>query len=367
MAGATGMRVTVVGAGNAGCAAAADLAQAGAEVTLYELPRFAGNLEPVRVRGGIRLVNRRMDGTGREGEARLTELTTDAACAARAAGVILVATQAAAHEEVAQTFAPYLSPGQAIVLFTGYGGTLLVRKVLREAGTPPDVLLGETVTLPYLCRLDGPAQVHMHGKEYKAIPTAALPATDTKRLIDRLHPLYPMLVPAGNVLETALLNSNVTRHTVGTLLNIGRIEYAQGEFWIYREAFTPAVWRVHDALDAEKMALLRALGLPPRSFREYRQLVMDLSFEEQAATGSKGPSSADTRYLTEDVPMGLVFFASLGEALGVPTPTARALIHLASLIGQTDYRATGRTLERLGVGSLTPAQLRAYVERGDEA
>jgi glycosyltransferase involved in cell wall biosynthesis len=71
-----------------------------------------------------------------------------------------------------------------------------------------------------------------------------------------------MLVPAGNVLETALLNSNVTRHTVGTLLNLGRIEAAQGDFWIYREAFTPAVWRIHDALDAEKMALLAALGLP---------------------------------------------------------------------------------------------------------
>ena len=361
------MRVTVVGAGNAGCAAAADLTLGGATVTLYELPRFAANLSPIRERGSIRLINNRVDGTGRQGEARLAATTADVSQAARGADIIFIATQAAGHEEVARVFAPHVQPGQVVVLFTGYGGSLLVRKVFRESGVPAGVRVAETVTLPYLCRLQGPSEVEMHGKGYKAIPVAALPASDTQRVLERLRSLYPILVPAGNVLETALLNSNVTRHTVGTLLNIGRIEYARGEFWIYREAFTPAVWRVFDALDGEKMAMLHALGLPARSFLEYRRTVIDLSLEEQAATGSKGPISADTRYLTEDVPMGLVFFASLGELLGVPTPTARALIHLASVLGQRDYWAAGRTMERLGLAGLTAEQLRAYVERGDES
>ena len=358
------MRVTVVGAGNAGCTIAADLAVAGIEVTLYELPRFAANLEPLRERGRIHLRNNRMDKTGRQGEARLARLTTDAREAASSAEIILVATQALGQEEVARVFAPHLRSGHLLLLFTGYGGSLLVRKVLRQAGAPDEIVIAETSTLPYNCRIEGPAQVEMHGKAYKAIPTAAIPATDTQQALKKLEPLYPMLVPAGHVLEVALLNSNVTRHTVGTLLNIGHIEYSKGEFWIYREAFTPAVWRVHDALDAEKMALLRALGRPPLPYLDYKRMVSDLTLEEQAVSGSKGPKSADTRYLAEDVPMGLVFFASLGELLGVPTPTARALIHLACVIGKTDYWAGGRTLEHLGLGGLTAAELRAYVERG---
>ena len=93
-------------------------------------------------------------------------------------------------------------------------------------------------------------------------------------------------------------------------------------------------------------------------------MMTDYTLEEQAKQSSKGPSSADSRYLTEDVPMGLVFFASLGKALGVPTPIAEALINIASAVGQTDYWKTGRTLERLGLGGLSAAELRAYVEHG---
>lgn len=354
-------RVTVVGAGNAGCAAAADLSLAGAEVTLYELPQFADNLRPVRERGSIKLSTIRRDGTGREGEAHLAKLTTDAEEAARGADVIIFATIALGQEAAARAFAPHLQTGQLVVLFTGYGGSILVRKIFSEAGAPEDVMVAETVTLPYICRLVAPAEVELRGKAYKSVPTAALPAADTDRAIDKLRPLYPMLAPADNVLETALLNTNVTRHTVGTLMNVGRIEYSGGDFFIYREAFTPAVWKVFDSLDGEKMALMRALGLKPRSFIDYRRMTIDLSLEEQKETGSKGPLSANTRYLTEDVPMGLVFFASLGELLGVPTPTANALIHLASVIGDTDYRGAGRTLQRLGLGSLTADQLRSFV------
>lgn len=355
--------VTIIGAGNAGSAAAADLALAGADVTLYELPRFAANLQPIRERGGIELINNRVDGTGRSGLGRV-RVTTDAGEACRGADILFGTTVALAQEEIARTFGPHLGSGQTLLLFTGYGGSLVVQRVLREIGAGEGVLIAEASTLPYLCRLHGPAQVEMHGKGYKAIPTAALPATRTAELLERTRPYYPMLVAAESVLEVALLNSNVTRHTVGTLMNIGRIEYSKGEFWIYREGFTPAVFRVFDALDAEKMAILKALVYQPRSFYDYRKLTIDLSLEEQAKTGAKGPSSANTRTLTEDVPMGLVFFASLGEALGVPTPTARALIHLAEVIGETDYWSSGRTLERVGLAGLDARAIRALVERG---
>lgn len=63
--------------------------------------------------------------------------------------------------------------------------------------------------------------------------------------------------------------------------------------------------------------------------------------------------------------MSFVSIASLGEKFGVPVPTFRAFIHLASLPHQTDYWAEGRTVEHLGIAHLTADQFHAFVmERG---
>ena len=51
--------------------------------------------------------------------------------------------------------------------------------------------------------------------------------------------------------------------------------------------------------------------------------------------------------------MSLVPVASLGDLLGVETPTIKSLIYLASLINDADYWALGRTVERMGLAGLT--------------
>ena len=65
-------------------------------------------------------------------------------------------------------------------------------------------------------------------------------------------------------------------------------------------------------------------------------------------TRAKGPTKVDSRYISEDVPQGLVMLEALGEALDVPTPIATALIEIASAALGRDLRAEGRTLEKLG-------------------
>lgn len=352
------VRVAVLGAGNAGYAMAADLGLGGADVCLYDFPEFGQNLTPIRDRGGIEAT-----GIGRTGFARV-RVTTDIRAALEGADFVFVVTQAIAHERLAEICAPLLIEGQAVVLFTGYGGSLLFRSALKRAGRGEGVLVGETVTLPYMCRIVGPAQVRRGGKPYKANLLAAVPVRDTAKLVARVQLLYPITQPAASVLETMLLNSNVTRHTVGTLLNIGHIEHAKGEFWLFREGYTPSVWKVFDALDGEKMALMAVLGLKPLSFLEYRQMMIDYTLEEQAQLGSKGPSSADSRHLTEDVPMGLVPWAELGNRLGVPVPTCSAIIHLVSVINGRDHAAEGRTLARLGLTHVPGDSIRRAVDEG---
>ena len=65
-------------------------------------------------------------------------------------------------------------------------------------------------------------------------------------------------------------------------------------------------------------------------------------------TRAKGPTKVDSRYISEDVPQGLVLLESLGAKLNVDTPICTALINIASAALKRDLRAEGRTVERLG-------------------
>lgn len=351
-------RVAVLGAGNAGHAIAADLALAGLEVNLYELPEYEQNLRPIQELGGIEAT-----GVVCQGFGRLNLVTSDIGEAIRGIDHVLVATRALAHERLAELCAPHTHPGQTFTLLPGSGGSLVFGKILLGR----QVITAETVTLPYACRVVGPARVHIHAGPGRREVLCAFPAVETSRVIRDLSAIYPTLVPADNVLEVALYNPNVLLHTVGTLFNLGRIEHSGGEFWMYKEGFTPSVWKIVNGLDAEKMALLVALGQQPMPYLAHYEWRYGGRWSDFAAVTSKGPTSADTRYLTEDVPMGLLLWASLGDLLGVPVPIARSIIQIASTVHDQDYWRWGRTVGRLGLGDKNIEQLKTYLRTGQAA
>jgi opine dehydrogenase len=351
--------IAVIGAGNGGHAMAAHLSLGGFPVRFCEMPEFGDNLRPARERGGIELM-----GALGEGFARLEMITTDLAAAIRGASHLFVVTQALGHERVAELCAPHLEAGQSVILFPGSGGTLQFARTLRDRGVGHKVYLAETVTLPYTCRVRGPAQVTIRNGPGVHEPIAALPACDNQAVIETARAAYPTLTAATHVLEIALYNPNIVLHPIGVLFNLGRIEYARGEFWMYKEGFTPSVLKIMHALDGEKMALLRALGVDPLSHEASYEYRYQGKWADFAAGSSKGPSSANTRYITEDIPIGMVLWASLGRLLGVPTPTAHSLIQISSLIHGTDYWQGGRTVEKLGLAGMTSDSLALYLMHG---
>jgi opine dehydrogenase len=77
------------------------------------------------------------------------------------------------------------------------------------------------------------------------------------------------------------------------------------------------------------------------------------------ATGT--PRSFDHKYITEDVPAGLMPMRALGAAAGVPTPAIDALISTACTMAGRDFGVEARTLERMGLGGMHAAQIRAAV------
>jgi opine dehydrogenase len=80
------------------------------------------------------------------------------------------------------------------------------------------------------------------------------------------------------------------------------------------------------------------------------------------ATGT--PNSWTHKYIAEDVPVGLMPMSALGAAADVPTPSIDAVIRTACVMAGNDFAATARTLDRMGLASMAPAQIRHTLEHG---
>jgi opine dehydrogenase len=70
------------------------------------------------------------------------------------------------------------------------------------------------------------------------------------------------------------------------------------------------------------------------------------------------------RYLTEDVPCGLVPIVSLAETAGVETPASRGVVNVACGLLRRDFWTEGRTLGQLGLRRMTVEEIKQYVEKG---
>lgn len=359
-------RFCVLGAGHGGLAMAGHLGLMGYKVNLYN--RSEARIMPIRLTSGIELSG------VIEGFGEINLATTDIEEAIGEADILMVVVPANGHRFMAEKVAPYLRDGQIIVLNPGRtGGAFEFRSILREKmGVTADVIIGEAQTLIYASRNINPAQVKIFGLK-NTIPVAALPGQRTAELVNILRQVFPQFVPGDNVLKTSLDNIGAVFHPALTVLNAARIESTRGEFQFYMEGITRSVAHVLEALDAERVAVAAALGIRAMPAREWLYVAYDAAGKTlydaiQNNHGYKGinaPAVVDHRYLWEDVPMSLVPIASLGEHLGVPTPTIRNIIHLASLMNETDYWSVGRTVGKMGLAGLSVSEIRRLALEGD--
>lgn len=357
--------LTLIGGGNTAFATAADLTLRGAAVTLCELPAYRHMVEGIARSGKIRL-----DGVAATGIARLEAVTTDVGAAVRANQLVLVAVPAYAHAPVARACAPHLREEQTVILLPGTLGSFEFAAILAAEGAPR-ATLAEADTSPYVCRRTGPEEVHVWGVVPR-LGIGVLPATRSEAVLGQVAALFPGSTLYANALECGLSSLNPIVHPAGVLMNAGRIEYSEGDFYFYKEGITPGVVEVIEAVDAERRAVGSALGirLPPVA-----QAFSDAGFGpngdlwetingSRMLTQLRAPGSLDTRWLYEDAPYGLVSWASLGEQIGVPTPTMRAVIDLSSIVVGVDSWSTGRTVAHLGLAGLSRQEILEVAEKG---
>lgn len=345
------MRISILGAGNGGTAVAADLSLKGHEVTLIKTSNSMHNENfdyLIENNGKVRITE--------NGETKTTQIlhvTRDLSCVSESE-VVIIYIQTTYHEDLLTRIKSYLKDGQVLLINPGYLSTTYVLKHCSDI----DLIIVEAQSSFIDCRISEPGAVRVAFRNVRN-PLGIFPSSRREEGIQILEKVGFPFEYLDSVVEAALHNPNLIVHTVGAIMSIPRIEKTKGDYCMYHEVFTPSVWNILEALDKEKMDVLEKLGFQRIPYVEACKYRNSLDDERDAKevffwyasmpTRAKGPVTVDSRYITEDVPQGLVMLETLGAELNVPTPICTSLIEIASAALGQDMRANGRTVSRLGV------------------
>lgn len=360
------MKIAILGAGHGGQAMTADLTLAGHEVRLAAVPEHATNINLLNAFGGIILEGVTSSGKA-PGFAKPVMITTDVAKAIKGVKVIMVVVPAFGQEVYMRIIAESGEKGQLVVFNPGKFGSLAFAKILKEAGREDDFLIGETSSLIYAAKTKGLGHVNIKAVKDELF-YAALPSKRTAEALWTLMDVYPQFTPAYNVLQTSVDAPGLIIHPISTLLNMSRIEQI-GPYRNSHYDITPSVANIMEAIDRERMEIARTLCYETYSFMENMQImykvksdnVYDTMYHISAHNVQMAPGDLHHRYVTEDVPFGLVTVASMGKMLGIPTPGMDAIITIASMANREYYWVKGRTVETLGLTDMSLQELIDYV------
>ena len=357
------MNIAILGGGNGCYAAAADLSQAGHRVSLWR--RDAGALRALAEAGSIVL----KDGDGTR-PVVIARATADIGEALADAQLVVVPTPALAQHDIAVAMAPHLRDGQVVFLPPGTFGSFAMARIVQRAGNRADVAWAETGTLPYLARKHGEREIHITVRAVR-LPTGVYPAHRTEHALAVIRQAYPSVHGCGDVLSAALMNAGPIIHPPLVVMNAAPLQHF--ERWdIHAEGTQPAVRAVTDRLDQERIAVREALGYGAPHYPLADHYVSDRWMYGDAH--KKLVKSGDWRehidlhshrYVTEDIELGLAFLASVARWTGTDAPIASGLLAVAGGFLGRDLRRGPRTLESLGLASLSRDAMRHLLHEGE--
>lgn len=351
------MIVTIIGAGNGGTTVAADLKLKGHSIRLLKTSNTLHNEHYKYLKennGKITLVENEKSHT-----VYLDMVTTNFEKAITGSDLIIIYIQTNYHEELIKKIIPFLESNQIVLLEPGYLSTAYFLKYDSEF----KYTVVEAQSSPIDCRITRPGTVNVLFRNVRNPVAIYQNEQNNINLIqEQLNDLQYNFVYLQSIIEAAIHNPNLIVHTVGGIMSTPRIEFTKGDYWMYREVFTPRVWNLVEQLDEEKMSVLEKIGARKLSYvdackyRNSEDLELnskDIFFDYALNNSPKGPESPDSRFITEDVPEGLVLLESLGEMTETLTPTCSGLIDIANALLRKDFRKKGRTIDKLGKDNIT--------------
>ena len=157
------------------------------------------------------------------------------------------------------------------------------------------------------------------------------------------------------MIETSIGNVGMIMHCAPILLNTGWVESENDDFNYYRTGISKTIAHYIEKMDNERIAVAKALGHPIESAMEWMKRTYDLEgdtlyavIQNNAAYATiSAPRSLNHRYITEDIPTGLVPLEAVGKELGLEMKAISLIIDLASALMEIDFRKEGRNLHEL--------------------
>jgi len=355
------MRVSILGAGSAAYGAAAQLFVGGHDPMLWS-PSGRSTVElakgaPLRAKSAI--------------ETSFTpRIASSAKEAVTNADVVMLAMPGNAHKMALEASAEHLREGQPVIISSHASfGALYLSKLLSQRGKRAPIIVWSTTLTTG--RRTSPTEVNV-GSLRSKIDMASVPEGG----LDEGHALCTTLfgdrfVKREGLLAIALSNLNPQNHLGIALYNLTRME--RGEKWGQAEYVTPAVGRVMEALDAERLAIAQAFGLTVRTIKEHYAFSYHLpvaSIAEMNATlharggGGFGPTTLDSRYVLEDAPFGLYPTVLLGRLAGRPAPLHDAGLTMLSAAYGRNLADDNDLLPALGFAQMTRDELETRARSG---
>jgi len=348
--------VSIIGAGPAGFALAAELQAGGTDVLIYSHPSHTRHAADVQSKGCL-TVNGILNGSVD------LRVTSDMGETLQFSDMIILTVPSTGQETILDELKRFKGQLQQHTLVAIPGNLI---SLVKDADLELACIL-ETNLSPYSCRMED-GRLLVLGKK-KIIYIAALHHYQlTPAIFQKIQAIFPTTLKwCNSVVEVSLANINGVFHPLMMLMNTGRIEDTGGDFMIYRDGLTPSVARAMAEIDRVRIQIGDTLGLDVRPAVEvsnecyaadFADLV-DLARNSRPHKDLRAPVDLWHRNISEDVPDLLVCWHDLGERLGLDVSPLKAVIFLAEMATGVDYMKSGRNLNRLHLGDETKEELLA--------
>lgn len=243
------MKILIIGTGNVGTALAADLSLKGNDVVVLKTSKYSNAEHYNKIKEDKAIVLRELN--GEENIAKITNITDNYETAfSNKPEIIIICSQTNYHEEIIANISKYLNKSQIIILEPGYLSTAYFLKHCDKEKMP---VIVEAESSPIDCRIYDSGKVGVLFKNVRN-PIGIYPKSKKNEVFKILEKLNLKFTLADSVIESALHNPNLIVHTIGAIMSIPRIEYTNGEYWMYKEVFTKSVWNMVEKLDGRKNA-----------------------------------------------------------------------------------------------------------------
>jgi opine dehydrogenase len=272
---------------------------------------------------------------------------------ARDNDVLLIAVPGYGHKAVMDALAPHVQPHHQIIVSShaSMGAVYLMQALAARGVTVPVTAWGTTICTG---RRQSGTEVRVNTVRSR-VDLCTVPEDRSAEALAMCRRLFgDRFEPRAGLLAIALSNLNPQNHMGIALGNITRME--RGETWSQGQNVTPTVGRLLEQLDLERLAIADALGLKVKTIFEHFHLsfhvpvasISEMNQQMHAqGNGGTGPATADSRYVTEDVPYGLVATAALGRLTGRPAALHEAGIRIFSAMYGRDFAAENDLLRAL--------------------